>query len=68
MLHHDISFIDEVFMERYKKMIALLTPKQAEFLEKKTKEGYTKVEIIRRALDQFIEKQQESAAATQATK
>jgi len=51
-------------MEKYTKMIALLTPKQAEFIEKMKKEGYSKVEIIRRALDQFIEKQEKQAEQT----
>ncbi len=50
-------------MEKYKKMVALLTPTQAEFLDKKKEEGYTKVEIIRRALDQYMEKQPEQPAA-----
>lgn len=47
-------------MEKYKKVMALLTQKQAEFLNKMTEEGYSKVEIIRRALDIFIENQDKS--------
>jgi hypothetical protein len=45
-------------MEKYTKMIALLTPRQAKFIDKMKQEGYSKVEIIRRALDLFIEKQE----------
>lgn len=63
MLHGYRFVIDEVLMEKYKKMVALLTPTQAEFLDKKKEEGYTKVEIIRRALDQYMEKQPELPAA-----
>lgn len=52
-------------MEKYKKVMALLTQKQADFLNKMTEEGYSKVEIIRRALDLFIENQERSATSIQ---
>ena len=45
-------------------MIALLTPKQTEFINKMKNEGYSKVEIIRRALDLFIEKQEKQVEQT----
>lgn len=51
-------------MEKYTKMIALLTPKQAQFINKMKNEGYSKVEIIRRALDLFIEKQEKQVEQT----
>lgn len=41
--------------------MALLTHKQADFLNKMSEEGYTKVEIIRRALDLFIEDKEKYA-------
>ncbi len=51
-------------MEKYKKVMALLTQKQADFLDKMSKEGYSKVEMIRRALDIFIEKQEKTEERT----
>jgi len=48
-------------MEKYKKVMALLTLKQADFLNKMSEEGYSKVEIIRRALDLFIEEKEKHA-------
>jgi len=59
-----LSLYKRFSMEKYTKMIALLTPRQAEFIDKMKKEGYSKVEIIRRALDQFIEKQEKQAEQT----
>lgn len=55
-------------MDKYSRVLALLTQKQADFLEEMSKEGYSKVEMIRRALDLLMEKYDETKKANKQEK